>query len=67
MAELTTTQMVWAAIVRWGRILIAQAIAWVMATYGGWPLPWIPLTLGAVISGVCKYLRDKYGWDWLPV
>lgn len=55
------------ALIRLGRVLVAQAIAWVIAEWGGLSIPYVPLTIGAVISGVAKYLREKYGWTWLPV
>lgn len=56
-----------AALLRLGRVLVAQAIAWVIAEYGGIALPWFPVTLGAAISAVAKFLRDKFKWEWLPV
>jgi len=56
-----------AALLRLGRVLVAQAISWAIAQYGGITLPWFPITVGAIISAVAKFLRDKYGMEWLPI
>ena len=55
------------ALLRLGRVLIAQLIAWAIAEWGGMSIPYVPLTIGAIINSVAKYLREKYGWTWLPV
>jgi hypothetical protein len=64
---LTTWQLVLAALSRLGRVLIAQAISWAVLEFSGICVPIINVSVGAVISMVAKFLRDKYGWDWLPV
>jgi len=56
-----------AALMRLGRVLIAQAISWAALEYSGVNIPWVNISVGAAISAVAKYLRDKYGWNWLPV
>jgi len=56
-----------ASLLRLGRVLIAQAISWAILEFAGVNIPWINISVGAAISAIAKYLRDKYGWDWLPV
>ena len=56
-----------AALLRLLRIIVAQAISWVVLEWGGVTLPYIPITVGALISAVAKFLRDKYKWEWLPI
>lgn len=55
------------AILRLVRILVAQLVSWVVLEWGGITLPYIPITIGALINAAAKFLRDKYGWDWLPI
>jgi len=55
------------ALLRLGRILLAQAIAWGIAELAGFNVPVINISAGAILSAVAKYLREKYGWTWLPV
>jgi hypothetical protein len=58
-----------AAILRLARVLVAQTISWIITTWGGVTLPVIPITIGAIINAIAKYLRDKFPtWgNWLPV
>lgn len=49
-------------LVRLGIAQIPALIAYLNKT--GSPL-WV--MIGVVINAVAKYLRDKYGWSWLPV
>jgi hypothetical protein len=67
MAELTLWQKIWAALVRLFRILAAQAIAFGISELAGVYIPIVNISAGAVINAIAKFLRDKYGWDWLPV
>jgi soluble lytic murein transglycosylase-like protein len=56
-----------AALIRLGRILLAQIISWTVLEFAGVNIPYINISVGAAISAIAKYLREKYGWDWLPV
>ena len=58
-----------AALMRLARILVAQVISWVVLEWGGLSVPYINITVGALINTVAKYLRDKFpAWgNWLPV
>lgn len=55
------------ALIRLGRILIAQAIPWLILELNGINIPVLNISLGAAISAAAKYLRDKYKWTWLPL
>jgi hypothetical protein len=55
-----------AALIRLGRILIAQVITFVLTLLTPLTAPWAVL-LGALINSVAKFLRDQFGWDWLPI
>jgi len=59
------------ALLRLARVLVAQAISWVIAEFGGMSLPWVPVTIGAGINAVMKFIRDKYPNNpiltWLPL
>lgn len=52
-----------ASLVRFLRVALAVIVG-VCAQYFGESEWW--LTLTPILSAVCKYLRDKYGWEWLP-
>lgn len=56
-----------AALIRLGRILLAQAISWAVMEFAGVNIPYINISVGAALSAIAKYLREKYGWDWLPI
>ena len=60
-----------AALLRLARILVAQAISWLLLEWGGVAIPMINITIGAAISAIFKYLRNKYpDWkvlEWLPL
>ena len=56
-----------AALLRLVRILIAQAISWAILEFAGVNIPVVNISVGAVINAVAKFLRDKLGWDWLPI
>ena len=55
------------ALIRLGRILVAQAISWSIMEFAGVNVPYINISLGAMISAVAKWARDQYGWFWLPI
>jgi len=55
------------ALIRLGRVLLGQIIAWAVAQFSGVNIPLVNISVGAVINAAAKYLRDKYGWTWLPV
>lgn len=55
------------ALIRLGRILLAQVITFVIANYAGVNIPVVNISVGAAINAVAKYLRDRFKWDWLPV
>lgn len=52
---------------RLARVLIAQAVSWSILEFAGINIPLVNISVGATISAVAKYLRDKFKWDWLPV
>ncbi len=58
-------------ILRFVRILVGQAISWALLTWGGITIPVLDITVGALISAVFKWLRDKYPknliLEWLPI
>jgi hypothetical protein len=60
-----------ATILRIARVLVAQAITWGLATWGGISIPIINITVGALINGLFKFIRDKYPesviLEWLPL
>jgi len=55
------------ALIRLGRVLFAQIVVWSIAEYAGLNIPVINISVGAVINAAAKFVRDKYGWVWLPV
>jgi len=57
----------WASILRLGRVLIAQLVALAITSLAGVNIPYLNISLGAVINALAKFLRDRYKWDWLPV
>ena len=57
---------VWTALIRVGRVAIAAGLPYLLTWVAGHPNPKIAL-LGPIINGVGKYLRDQYGWNWLPI
>ena len=60
-----------ATFLRIARVLVAQAISWGLATWGGVSVPYINITIGALINGLFKFLRDKFPTskilEWLPL
>lgn len=64
---MTTWQIIWAAVWRFLRVLIGQGIALLITQTAGINIPYVNIGVGAVISMIAKALRDKFGWDWLPV
>jgi cytochrome b subunit of formate dehydrogenase len=53
------------------RILVGQAIGIVITTWGGITIPYVGITIGAAISGLFKFIRDKFPnskiLEWLPL
>jgi len=56
-----------AALLRLARVLIAQLVTFGIAELAGINIPMLNISAGAVLSAIAKYLRDRYGWNWLPV
>ena len=60
-----------ATFLRIARILVAQAITWSLATWGGVSIPIINITVAALVNGLFKFLRDKFPTskilEWLPL
>jgi hypothetical protein len=54
-----------ASLFRLLRVLAAQAIAFLVAEFAGINIPILNISVGAGINAIAKYLRDKFGWDWL--
>lgn len=42
------------------RVLLAQGISWGLASYGNINIPVLEITVGALINGIFKFIRDKY-------
>ena len=59
----------WPAVLRVIRVAVAQALGAVIVATSGIEIPWVGLTVGAVLNGISKILRDKFpNWaEWLPV
>lgn len=57
----------WPAILRFIRVGVAQGISALIVATTGINIPYLNIGLGAVISALAKFLRDKFKWDWLPV
>ena len=57
------------ALLRLVRIVVAQAIGAIIVNTTGITIPYVGVSIGAVLSAVAKFLRDKYpSWaEWLPV
>jgi hypothetical protein len=59
------------ALMRLARILVAQVISWVLLEWGGISIPVVNISVGAVISGIFKYIREKFPKNpiltWLPL
>ena len=53
------------------RVLVGQGIGLVLATWGSITIPYFSVTVGAVINGIFKLIRDKFPksvlLEWLPV
>ena len=62
---MTIKEMIWAAVWRGIRTAAAQLPALIAYLNGKGGPEWI--MLGVAINMAAKYLRDKYGWDWIPV
>jgi hypothetical protein len=60
-----------AALLRLARILVAQTVSWSLLEWGGIVVPMLNITVGAAVSAIFKYLRDKYPklkiLEWLPL
>lgn len=63
--EMNTKEMIWAAVWRLIRVGAGQIPALIAYLNGLGSPVWV--LLGAIINAVGKFLRDKYGWDWIPV
>lgn len=55
------------ALFRFVRVMAGQAVGYLIAQTSGLDIPYLGLSVGAILNTVAKYLRDKFGWDWLPV
>lgn len=60
-----------AALLRLARVLIGQVIGIGITMWGGINIPYVNITIGAVITAFFKWLRDKHpGSDileWVPL
>lgn len=59
----------WPAILRVIRVAVAQAIGAIITSTTGIEIPYVGLSIGAVLNGLSKVLRDKFPalTEWLPV
>ena len=59
------------ALLRLARILVGQAISWALLEWGGINIPMVNITVGAAISAIFKFIRDKFPkltiLEWLPL
>jgi len=59
------------AIYRILRVLVAQGIGMVVETWGGVLVPYLGITIGALLNGFFKFLREKFPNSgilaWLPL
>ena len=59
------------AILRIVRVLIAQGISVLLLKYANVNVPIINITVGALINGIAKFIRDKFPkskiLEWLPI
>jgi hypothetical protein len=57
------------ALLRIARVLVAQGLGYIASL--AIPIPYLGITVGAVVNGVFKFLRDKFPtatWlVWLPL
>lgn len=60
---------IWPAILRVIRVAVAQAIGALIASTTGITIPYIGISIGAILNGISKALRDKFPalTEWLPV
>lgn len=60
-----------ATLMRFARVAVAQGLSALLVQYGGITIPYVGLTIGAVINAIFKYLRDKFPTspilEWLPL
>ena len=54
----------WTAVVRGFRVTVGLVAGVLVAHFSDQQI-W--LVIGPVVNGAGKFLREKYGWDWLPV
>lgn len=59
----------WPSILRVIRVAVAQAIGAIIASTSGIDIPYLGLSIGAILNGISKALRDKFPalTEWLPV
>ena len=59
----------WPSLLRLIRVAVAQAIGAIIASTTGITIPYVGLSIGAILNALSKYLRDKFpAWaEWLPV
>ena len=57
------------SILRLVRVLVAQGIGILITNLSGVNIPYLGISIGAVINALAKFLRDKFpSWgEWLPV
>ena len=60
-----------AALLRFARIIVAQAITWGLSEWGGVVIPVLNIGIGAFVNAIFKAIRDKYPktpfLEWLPL
>lgn len=58
-------------LLRFARIMVAQGITLALAKWGGIEIPMVNITVGAAISALFKFLREKFPksaiLQWLPI
>jgi hypothetical protein len=60
-----------AILLRFARVIVGQLIGIALATWGGITIPYIGITIGAAVSALFKFLREKFPNSkillWLPL
>jgi hypothetical protein len=58
-------------VLRFLRVLVGQLIGIAITTWGGINIPYLNITIGAVVSALFKFLREKFADSeillWLPL
>ena len=54
-------------LLRFVRVLVAQVVSLLITSTINVEIPYVNISLGALINAIAKLLRDKFKWEWLPL